>query len=902
MRPFAIASAHATGLQVFFVQGSVAQGIRALLRTLQLESHHTVVVHGVPLSLTRLPCAIVPAPTLANGNLDVEALAGVLDDSVQLIIVPHVEPTTATILDALRVADLAHGSGARVLLDATGTVGRLADDLTISTVDFWVASGHAYLRAARGVTACAVRDSSDAAALRSDPMFCGLNQAYGEEAEAFGTLAFVAAFAAACGYLSVVGLPTVQSRLSLLVQELRIGLSSIPHLDVQPPDDTEGSVAVLFCCSDELQLSVADFERLLLSEGVTVGSSASTLQAHVHYYNSLEEIRHAVMRIRTVVSRQAGPDAVDDWTDLTASAIARLSESTVSLSASRSGSEGSVLSESVSPTSLATSCAGDTASAASELVSPMTCLVEIDNGVRSIQTSDDEATDDLVEIAGHVKIPARVVADGSDHASDGCHLTVPNVFDIDHGVRSIHTSDDETAEDLVPILDEYQSTLEPGPEGCRPAEGGSPETAGLSVHPIDSGLRSIQASEDEAVEEARDCGENVEAPCQTDVALNIGICSVPTSEDEDITTADSSTSPEPENDLFESAIAPGSPVMDRVGGTREETMKASRSSLRSSIDSGSEDELPQQVRPFRMRRHVRSQSTSASEESSSEDEQSDCFLSHQLEFLSENSLAVSYSDPETAGASSLTEELAEIAYAALSTESETESEAEAERALQTPQHVPSMPPHAWSDLELWVDQSSQADTDSDGESSDFAEVNADTIAFQNPLFGINPEEVYTLRATMSVSTVASDAEFDTTDTEDESLRSHQSSPVGIAMSSAVSRPIAIRRSSIRSGYENTPDSEMTIGLHAVLRGCDAAGVTAPLQRSPHLVAMTPPEHSVLTLEDLRSCTPPPIRGFDRSQLSFSGLGGHVFGDVRAAVDTKSCGGETILGPQMCGGL
>jgi hypothetical protein len=756
------------------------------------------------------------------------------------------------------------------------------------------------------VTACAVRDQRDAKKVREDPAFCGIDQAYTESANAFGTLAFVAAFGAACGYLATVGLDAVVTRLCLLTLELRCGLATIPHVELFPVINGDMSGVVQFRCCDDISVTVPELETLVLAEGVVVAASPSALQIHVHYYNSLEEVRQAVARIRAVVGRTVDADSGDEWIDLVAISLSP------SLSSADSGDscddmplfemEGS--SERASMTSNAAPSQG-----VNESDPPI-----LSEGEGDSEKSDDEQSAEashhatvlpLLFIAKHDGAAAQDEAVASPIQFGIVLTSVPSeevdvdhlcaVGDNDHEVVARSSSEDGGVD---AVKDTLLNTTDHAVVLLSSSEDGEVDThfAESAIH----GMVSIPASEYEEVDdnmlygtvmldevdasilnfaETTDYGVRPASPFEDGVLLNttgqplgceatnLDMGSVSSSDNDSDHTQDKpwlskvgTTASATDERGFAFTIAGGCSGRARTSSAAllQPWPAANRSSTLSTSTTSSDDEDEDLIHPWqRYDGDDDVGSVSASENGCSD--------------LGDAARAVDHVWPDVL------------------------------RALHTsePDDVASPIETMWIDLE----RSTRGDYEglSDGGTEDASQShNSLIVAFEPPLFGINPDVVYTLRATNRVSMIASDTEDDT---DDESDRSQRTSPAEFASSAAVSHPIAIRHNTLHArhcgGGSLTPQSaDSSPGLYAVLRGCESHHEFMPL---------TPPDDSVLTLEDLRSSTPPPIRSAHWKQLaayqSFSGLGSHAARNVNTLRDVKNRSyGDPILGPQMCKGL
>ncbi|MCM6777189.1 aminotransferase class V-fold PLP-dependent enzyme [Nocardia sp. CDC159] len=103
------------------------------------------------LQRARATGAVVEAiPSDGSGQIDVEALAGLLDERVRLVSLVHA-PTNGGLLNPVAaVTKLAHEAGALVLLDACQSAGQVPLDVIEFGVDALSATGRKWLRGPRG--------------------------------------------------------------------------------------------------------------------------------------------------------------------------------------------------------------------------------------------------------------------------------------------------------------------------------------------------------------------------------------------------------------------------------------------------------------------------------------------------------------------------------------------------------------------------------------------------------------------------------------------------------------------------------------------------------------------------------------------------------------------------------
>jgi cysteine desulfurase/selenocysteine lyase len=82
------------------------------------------------------------APVTDEGELRMDAFAGLLNDRTKLVAVTHMSNVLGTITPVAEIVRLAHDAGARVLLDGAQAVSHIPVDVRTLDCDFYVFSGH----------------------------------------------------------------------------------------------------------------------------------------------------------------------------------------------------------------------------------------------------------------------------------------------------------------------------------------------------------------------------------------------------------------------------------------------------------------------------------------------------------------------------------------------------------------------------------------------------------------------------------------------------------------------------------------------------------------------------------------------------------------------------------------
>jgi cysteine desulfurase/selenocysteine lyase len=113
-------------------------GDRILLSTLE---HHSNIVPWQMLA-ERVGAHIDVCPLTSDGQIDLDAAEAMLTPAHKLVALAHVSNVLGSVLDARRAAKLAHGVGAKLLLDGCQAVPRMPVDVAALDCDFYVFSGH----------------------------------------------------------------------------------------------------------------------------------------------------------------------------------------------------------------------------------------------------------------------------------------------------------------------------------------------------------------------------------------------------------------------------------------------------------------------------------------------------------------------------------------------------------------------------------------------------------------------------------------------------------------------------------------------------------------------------------------------------------------------------------------
>ncbi len=108
---------------------------------LSMLEHHSNIVPWQMVA-ERVGTAIDVAPLTPDGRIDLDAMADMLTERHKLVALSHVSNVLGSVLDVERAVALAHGVGAKILIDGCQSVPRVCVDVRALGCDFYVFSGH----------------------------------------------------------------------------------------------------------------------------------------------------------------------------------------------------------------------------------------------------------------------------------------------------------------------------------------------------------------------------------------------------------------------------------------------------------------------------------------------------------------------------------------------------------------------------------------------------------------------------------------------------------------------------------------------------------------------------------------------------------------------------------------
>lgn len=258
----------------------------------------------------RTGARIEVVPSDDSGQLDLRALAGLLDDRVKLVAITWVPSNGGLVNPAAAVGALTRAAGIPYLLDACQAAGQLPIDVDAIGCDFLSATGRKFLRGPRGTGFLYVRPGV-LADLEPFPLDHAGTSAVTRhdytlrsDARRFETWesnrAARLGLGAAVDYALAVGLQAIEQRCAQLAERLRAGLAALPGLRLWD----RGAVRSAIVTFTVQALDARVFAARARDAGIVVGVSAPQgtpldsevrdlphlIRASPHYFNSEAEL------------------------------------------------------------------------------------------------------------------------------------------------------------------------------------------------------------------------------------------------------------------------------------------------------------------------------------------------------------------------------------------------------------------------------------------------------------------------------------------------------------------------------------------------------------------------------------------------------------------------------------
>jgi cysteine desulfurase/selenocysteine lyase len=223
-------------------------GDRILLSMLE---HHSNIVPWQMVA-ERVGAAIDVVPLTIDGRINLDVMEQMLRPEHKLVALAHVSNVLGSVLDVQRAAALAHGVGAKILIDGCQAVARLPVDVRALGCDFYVFSGHKLYGPTgigvlwgRGELLEAMPPYQGGGSMIDRVTFERTTYAPPPGRFEAGTphIVGVLGLHAAIDYVSGIGLDAIHAHETALVAAAREGLGRINSVTLFGPEDSAGIVS-----------------------------------------------------------------------------------------------------------------------------------------------------------------------------------------------------------------------------------------------------------------------------------------------------------------------------------------------------------------------------------------------------------------------------------------------------------------------------------------------------------------------------------------------------------------------------------------------------------------------------------------------------------------------------------
>jgi len=292
--------------------GAVAldRGDRVLTSASEYGSNYVQLLHAA----RRRGVRVEVVPDDAQGQVDIEALAAMIDERVKLVTLAHVPTGSGLVNPVAAVGRVTRAAGITYVVDAAQSLGQLPFDVEAVGCDFAIGTSRKFLRGPRGIGVLYARAST---ADRLEPAVVDIRSASWDSADRysvrpgavrFETLELSEAakvgFGVAVDYALHWGLHDIGDRVRSLAATLRASLAAVPGVEVRDRGEVLGAI-VTFTVAGHHPVDVRDaLRRAGVNVWVVHAGSAhldfdprgltAVVRASVHYYNTEDELDRCV--------------------------------------------------------------------------------------------------------------------------------------------------------------------------------------------------------------------------------------------------------------------------------------------------------------------------------------------------------------------------------------------------------------------------------------------------------------------------------------------------------------------------------------------------------------------------------------------------------------------------------
>ncbi len=242
--------------ELVFARGAT-EAINLVARTMPKDGRNRVLLSALEHHSNIVPWQLAGyqidvCPLTEDGRIDLDAAEALVTDEHRFVAFAHVSNVLGSILDAQRAAEIAHATGALLLLDGCQAVPRLPVDVAGIGCDFYAFSAHK-LYGPTGIGCLwgraelleAMPPWAGGGAMIDSVRFEGSTYLSAPQRFEAGTPHIVGAIGlhAAIDWVEALGLDAIHAHESALVAECRAALHGIGGVTLYGPEDSAGIVS-----------------------------------------------------------------------------------------------------------------------------------------------------------------------------------------------------------------------------------------------------------------------------------------------------------------------------------------------------------------------------------------------------------------------------------------------------------------------------------------------------------------------------------------------------------------------------------------------------------------------------------------------------------------------------------
>lgn len=262
-------------------------------------------------------------PMAEDGSIDLELAAKIINSKTRVVSIAHTSNVLGTILPVAEIGKLAHAAGAWLIVDAAQSVARMVIDVNELGCDALAFGAHK-MYGPEGIGALYVSHR-----LRPylKPLLYGGGMVdevldddirYADDVRLFEAgspnVGGAVGFAAACEFLTSLGLDNVRQHELELTQKLVQELGELPRVKIHSPNPNLGRVGVVSFSIDGIHSH--DAAQLLADQGIAVRAGyhcaapltrcldlGGTVRVSLGVYNNATDIEKLIAAVKLVLAR-----------------------------------------------------------------------------------------------------------------------------------------------------------------------------------------------------------------------------------------------------------------------------------------------------------------------------------------------------------------------------------------------------------------------------------------------------------------------------------------------------------------------------------------------------------------------------------------------------------------------